>query len=170
MMSWIYAAAICAAVVAYWIVCRKNALKHQEKAVQLIEAYFADDSVSDSEKSKMYVNYVLLKKWFALPLLFVVAPFFITIAFISKKYSFEDFGKTNSPEFEEVFKSLMEMNIVRNPLISALFMSMFGVLYAIVMVIGVVMNKASKIPSYTMLASTLVAKLVRLRYKFRHAH
>ncbi|EJC1153977.1 hypothetical protein MYA08_001860 [Cronobacter sakazakii] len=168
MMSWLYASAICAAVFAYWVVCRKNALKHQYKAADLMEKYFADENISDREKTKMYINYKLFRHWFALPFLFLAAPFFIVYAFVSKKYQPEQMASENSAEFDEVFKCLMQMYIVKNPIISTVFMSIFGVFFAIAVVIGTMLNKASKVPPPAMMASTIISKLSAFKHK--HAH
>lgn len=38
------------------------------------------------------------------------------------------------------------------------------------LVIGIMLNKVSKIPSYTLLASTIITKLIALKLRIRHAH
>ena len=168
MMSWFYATAICAAVFAYWVFCRNNALKHQEEAADLLEKYLTDESISEREKSKMYFNYRLFRFWFALPLVFILAPFFIVYAFMSKKFIPEDMSKENSKEFQSVFDVLMKMYIAKNPIVSTISLSFFGVLYAALSVIGTVLNNASKMPSASALASSITGKLMRLKQRLAH--
>ncbi|WP_145517496.1 hypothetical protein [Yersinia mollaretii] len=170
MMDWLYATAMCTAVFAYWVFCRSQALKHQEKAVQMIEIFFADETLSDKEKTKMYMIYWLLRYWFSLPLMLIIALFFIIYSMVSNKYTPENLANENSAEFDKLFSTLMQMYIARNPILSTIFMSLLGVIFAVSLVIGTMLNKAFKIPNHAMLASDIIAKLITLKHKIRHAH
>lgn len=168
MTDWIYAASICAVVFAYWVFCRNNAIKHQEEAVTLLEKYLSDEKISEKEKSKMHFNYRLFRFWFALPLVLLSGPFFIIVAFASKKFSPADIAKENSEQFDEVFGALMQMYIAKNPLIATVTMSFFVLFYVVIAVIGTVLNKASNLPSATKLASGITEKILNLRQRIAH--
>ncbi|HCM9478429.1 TPA: hypothetical protein ACKFV5_000103 [Enterobacter roggenkampii] len=169
MMIWIYAAVACVAVAGYWLFCRKNALKHQQKAAGLIEQYFADEAISDKEKIKMYTNYRMMRSWFALPGLMLVGPIFIIVAIATGKFKAESFSTENSKEFNNVFDSLMKMYVARNPLTSAAVMSFMGLVFAISMVIGIMLNKVIQFPTYGAISSAMLSKYLSLK-SGRHAH
>lgn len=169
MMIWIYAAMACVTVAGYWLFCRKNALKHQLKAADLIEQYFADETISDKEKIKMYTNYRIMRSWFALPGMMLVGPIFIVVALATGKFKAESFSTENSKEFNDVFDSLMKMYVARNPLTSAAVMSFLGLILTISMVIGVVLNKVIQFPSFGAISSAMLAKYLSFK-SGRHAH
>lgn len=170
MTNWLYALAICVGVLAYWILCRKTALKHQRRAVEMLEGFLNDDNISEKEKTKMFLNYRLFRNWFALPLFAVLTPFFVIFALASNKFQPEQLAKENSKEFDEFFGVLMQMYMARNPIISVFVLSGVGVSLAISLVIGTMLNKASKIPNHTLLVTGIAMKLLALKHKFRHAH
>ncbi|TGB86522.1 hypothetical protein CRG95_05910 [Escherichia sp. E4208] len=148
----------------------KNALKHQAKAVEMLSTFLNDENLSDKEKNKMYLNYKLMRMWFALPLMLIASPFIIVFYLASSKNKPEDIIKENSEEFDRFFAVLMQMYMAKNPIISMISMTLFGFILAIFLVIGSVLNKASKIPNYTMLLSGVITKIVALKLKEKHAH
>ena len=170
MTNWLYAVAICIGVLAYWILCRKSALKHQQRAVEMLEGFLDDENIPEKEKTKMYLNYRLFRSWFALPLFAMVTPFFIIFALASNKFNPEQLKTENSKEFDDFFSVLMQMYMARNPIISVFVLSSVGIALAISLVIGTMLNKASKIPNHTLLVTGIAMKILALKHKFRHAH
>lgn len=170
MTNWLLAIAICAAVFAYWVFCRKKALEHQEKAVKMIEDLFSNENISDKEKNSIYLSYKIMRYWFSLPLMLISSPFFIIYVFASNKYKPEDLINSNSKEFDRFFEVLMQMYMAKNPILSTVFMSLIGVVFVLSLVIGTMLNKVSKVPSYTMLISSVLAKIISIKAKIRHAH
>ncbi|MEZ2602869.1 hypothetical protein [Kluyvera intermedia] len=169
MMIWIYAAAACVTIAGYWLFCRKNAIKHQQKAAELIEQYLADEALPEKEKMKMYTNYHLMRSWFALPGMLLMGPLFIVIALASGKFKADSIVSDNSKEFSEVYDSLMKMYVAKNPITSAAVMSVMGLFFALSFVVGIVLNKVIKFPSYAAISSAMLAKYLSFRAR-RHAH
>ncbi|MGL4486166.1 MAG: hypothetical protein ACRCUG_04055 [Yersinia sp. (in: enterobacteria)] len=170
MMDWIYASAICAMIFCYWVYCRRNALKYQKKAVRTIEICFDNNVITEKEKNKMYISYWLMRHWTSLPVMLIVAPFFIIYSIVSNNYTPENLNNKNNKLFDDFFSILMQMYIAKNPLTSIIILSLIGMIFAFFLVISTMLNQASKIPNLAMLVSSIIAKLVTLQFKIRHAH
>ncbi|HDL7646340.1 TPA: hypothetical protein PXP51_001545 [Yersinia enterocolitica] len=167
MMDWIYATTICTMIFCYWIYCRSNALKYQERAVRIIEICFANNVIPEKEKNKMYISYWIMRRWLSLPVMLIVAPFFIIYSIVLNNYTPENL---NNKGFDNFFSILMQMYIAKNPLTSIIILSLMGIIFAISLVISTVLNQASKAPNPTMLVSSIITKLITLQLKIRHAH
>ena len=144
MMHALLSLAVALGVLAYWVICRQAALKHQERAAELLIAYLGRDDISERDKDIAHTNYRMLRAWVSLPLIALVSPLFIAKAVFSK--DFENVGR-GDPARNEIMDASMMMYVTKNPVTSIVFMSAVLISIGVLAPIGMAFNRLKSIPS-----------------------
>lgn len=145
--------------VIYWKLCRKRALAVQERAVDLLVDFYADETVADSEKASVHANYLLTQRWWYLPLLVVAVPITMLFSFIFDRPGLSK-AVTLSEKHRKVMDCLVMIYFVRNPILASLCMSAIILMMIPVLLIGVLLNRIKSLPSFAMLATLGSIKFV----------
>lgn len=147
-LHFISALALALVIVAYWILCRKSALKYQTKAAELMELYFEDRSVPQHDKAALYRDYTLSRKWYVMPLCAFSTPFLLAYMLIAKgKLDSKPVMRANRKLYDEAFDQCMKMTISKCPLISIASMALMGLSFAVAIPIAVILNRLSSMPT-----------------------
>lgn len=146
MTDMIIALLILSAVIGYWVMCRKVALKYQQMAVEAIEEYYEDESVPDRDKFALYQDYKMCRSWYFLPLVSLATPFALAASLVKKQDVRPEAVPRANPElYAKAFSAMNKMMIIRSPLISIASLSFTGICFAIAIPVGIAMNRASSI-------------------------
>lgn len=158
---------VCAAVVlAYWSLCRRSALRHQQKTVELIEAYLENVNVHDIDKESMYWTYRLARTWFFMPAMALLSPF-IMLPMLNSDTASQAFDKKGNG-FDEIMECMVKMYVTRNPLTAMLSLTVLFVTFAVILPIGLLLNRVKHIPSLPMVFGAAASKVSDIRNS--HAH
>lgn len=153
MLPFALAAAGAAAIVAYWIFCRRVSLRHREKAAALIEAYFADDSVPERDIESIYFTYRVAGHWVFLPLATLFAPLVMLVALVRGGAPM----RRESERHSEIMDALVMMYMTRNPLTSLVCMQVIFVSLACLGIVGLLFDRIKAIPSPSMAISSMAS-------------
>ncbi|WLS77386.1 hypothetical protein Q3V30_12915 [Erwinia pyri] len=144
----IMALALALAVVSYWVLCRRRALKYQAIAADILEKYFADRSVTDADKDSMLLNYKISRRWYSLPFFALITPFLLAYMIVTKgKIDSKPKVKSNQKLYDAGFDQCLKMAISKNPILSILSMAFIGVCFAIAIPVGLIFNRLSSLPT-----------------------
>lgn len=166
-MHIILAIALALMIFAYWVLCRRRALKHQTKAVELMEQYFEDKGVPEHDKKSLYHDYLLLRKWFVMPIFAMVAPFLLAYMLIAKgKLDSKPTKRANQNLYDQAFDQMMKMMISKTPLISIVSLALVGLSFAVAIPVAVMLNRLSSMPTVAGVANLFIV----LADKKTHAH
>lgn len=163
---------IAAVIVFYWMLCRKRSLIVQARAVQLLSKLYADEKVSDTEKSAAHFNYLLAQRWWYVPLLIVVMPFFLMFSLIFSRNGLPK-PAGDSSAHRETMDCVVMIYFTRNPITAALSFTVIILMAVPVLLIGLLLNRLKSLPSITMLTapvSALIAENILKPSKGARAH
>lgn len=144
MMHALLSLAVALGVLAYWVICRQAALKHQMRAADLLVAYLDREDISERDKDIAHTNYRMLRAWVSLPLIALVSPFVIAKGVFSK--DFDSMGRADSDR-NEIMDASMMMYVTKNPATSIIFMSAVLISIGVIAPIGMAFNRLKSIPS-----------------------
>jgi len=147
-MNIILAATLALAVVAYWIACRKVAHKYQKEAAELLKDYFADGRVSEKDKEALYNDYKLSRKFYMLPLMALCTPFILGYMLLDKgTLDVEVTPRDNQKLYSRACDVNLKMMISKNPIVSVICLSFMGIIVALALTFGILLNKISSLPT-----------------------
>jgi len=142
-MSILIAFIIAAIVVVYWVQCRRAALKHQIRAVELIEEFINDESVSDQDADVAYGMYRMARSWLFMPAMSIMVPF----AFAISVWRGDLDKPGRSGRRQKIMDSIMQMYMTRNPLTSVVCMLWILLTFSFILPVGILLNRIRAIPS-----------------------
>lgn len=151
-----------AAIIAYWVLCRRRSLVYRERAAELLVAYFAKHSTTDAEVARAEHFYMHGRHWFFLPIMTILAFPAILMSVLAKNPE-----PPASKERMAITDAVMKMYLSRNPLIGTLCMAAFLVAALTAFFIGLMLNRVRAIPAPS--AIFLTASTNYPHFK-RHAH
>lgn len=162
---------IAAAIVLYWMLCRKRSLAAQGRAVELLCELYADESISDSDKSTAHANYLLVQRWWYVPFLVVVMPFFLLFSLVFHRKGLPNPGAGPS-KHQAAMDSLVMIYLTRNPITATLSFTAIVLMAVPVILIAVLLNRLNSLPSFDAVAeaSALVGKFMLRPSKRVRAH
>lgn len=166
-----YIAAILLATTAltwYWLLCRKNSLRHRQRVAELLEQAYQSEALSDKEADILHTMFRMARHWFFMPLFAVTTPAFLLIELITSKGSLS-FAPRHSDQFQTVMDGVVAMAFSRNPCISAVSISTSLVFIMAFSVVGFMLQRISSLPSLAQLFELGAAFLVKTERR-RHAH
>lgn len=156
-------------VVVYWIICRRKAFKYQLAAATHMKEYFKDGQVSDSDKESLYVAYVLLRKWFMLPLFAIATPFIlIYLVILNGNASVKPAGRGNQELYNKAFDQMMKMAISKNPLLSSCSIALVGISFALVIPLGLLLSRFKSMPNPDAVANVFKRVSLKLSHIAHH--
>ncbi|WP_417786728.1 hypothetical protein [Stutzerimonas xanthomarina] len=165
MVSFALAGAAAALMVGYWIFCRRVSLRHRQKAAVLLDSYFQDDNVSETDKSSVYFTYRWASHWHFLPLMTLGGLIVLPIMVLSGS----DFGRKQSEKHREIMDSVMMMYVTRNPLTSVVCLQAMFLVMAIFGIVGLLSDRLKAIPSPSQMVSSMASKAAH-SHLTHHAH
>jgi len=164
------ALALALVIVAYWVLCRRRALRYQKKAVELIEEYFEDRGVPEADKDSLYRSYRLSRKFYMLPLCAMACPFVLAYMLIAKgKLDIKPTQRVNNKLYDAAFDQCMKMTISKNPISSILAIALIGLSFAFAIPVGVILNRLSSMPTAAGIAN-LFATISSVASRKAHGH
>lgn len=157
------------AIVTYWIICRRKALKYQLAAAEHMRDYFKDGQVSDTDKESLYAGYVLLRKWFMLPLFAIATPFILLyLVVLNGKSSTKAQPRGNQVLYDKAFDQMMKMAISKNPILSAISIAIVGMSFAILVPLGLLLSRFKAIPNPDVVANVFKRLSVKVAHIAHH--
>lgn len=163
---------IAAAVIPYWMLCRKRSLPIQARAVELLTDLYADESVSDKEKLTAHFNYLMVQRWYYLPFLVVVMPFFLIFSLIFSRKGLPA-PADDSTKHRDAMDSVVMIYLTRNPITAALSFTVIILMAMPVVLVALLLNRIKRLPSLTALTaavSTLIAENLMKPSRRARAH
>lgn len=142
-----------AAVILYWVSCRRAALKHQEKVAELLESYFEDHKVSEGDRDSAYWTYRFARSWFFMPAMTVIAPIWLAASILIRGPGYV--ARKPTEKHQEIIDSLVKMYVAKNPLTSMVCLPVLLVAIAFLSVIGLASNRLKSIPTPAALYSAV---------------
>lgn len=143
-MSTLIALLSAALIYAYWIRCRRAALKHQTKAVRLIELFLEDDSVNEKDKDIAYGMYFMARRWIFMPIMAIAVPLVFVIGIIRGDMDSRMAGQDRR---QQIMDSIMQMYMTKNPLTTIICMVMILSTLMVLVPVGIVLNRIRSMPS-----------------------
>lgn len=164
------AISLASVIIAYWVLCRRNAFKYQTNAAKLIATYFKDDQVSEKDKDAIYSGYLLMRKCYSLPLAAVLTPVMLIWMLIKNgKLDVSATPRTKQKLYNQIFDQLLKMAITKNPITAVLSIAFIGVSFALIVPLGIVFNRVNSMPTLEGMA-TLYSKVTSKVAKRAHMH
>lgn len=165
MVSFALAGAAAALMVGYWIFCRKVSLRHRQKAAALLDSYFQDENVQESDKDSVYFIYRWARHWHFLPLMTITGLVMLPALMLSGK----DFARKQSEKHKEIMDSVMMMYITRNPLSAFACLQLMFLVLAVFGIVGLLSDRLKAIPSPSLMVSSMASKAAH-SHLTHHAH
>lgn len=151
-----------AAIIAYWVLCRRRSLVYRERAAELLVAYFGKHGTTEEEAISAERFYMNGRHWFFLPLMTILAFPVILMGVLAKNPMPQP-----SKERMAITDAVMKMYLSRNPLIGTVCIAAFLVAALTAFFIGLMLNRVRAIPTPS--SVYMVASTSYPHFK-RHAH
>ncbi|MFP3862818.1 hypothetical protein SHV42_07660 [Pseudomonas capeferrum] len=151
-----------AAVVAYWILCRRRSITYRERAATLLADFFQKPGVSEAEKDAVERFYLNARYWLFMPIATVLA-FPVILASVLSKRPDPQFSK----ERMAITDAVMKMYLSRNPLTGTTCLMAFFAMAVLAQLVGILINRVRAVPSPSAIYATTDTAYPHLR---RHAH
>jgi len=153
MTAIIFALISAAAVILYWVSCRRAALKHQEKVADLLDSYFEDHKVSDDDRDSAYWTYRFARSWFFMPAMTIVAPIWLAASILIRGPGYAP--RKPTALHSEIVDTIVKMYVAKNPLTAMVCLPVLLVAVAVLSIIGLVSNRLKSIPTPASLYSAV---------------
>lgn len=124
-------------VLLYWLACRNASLPRRAKAANAASEYMDRDDVTDDDRHKVGWFYLSMTKWYSLPLMTL---FGFPIVFYGV-FSGEMAKHKRDAEQDPATDAAWQMYVVRNPLTTAVCVTLMGAFIAIITPFSVLTNK-----------------------------
>lgn len=147
------------ATVFYWMLCRKRSLAMQARAVEMLEAFYADDTQNDKAKQIAHANYRLAQRWWYFPMLVVIVPVLVPAIMLFDRQGLAPDG-SNGTKMKELMDCLVMIYVSRNPIIATLCMSSIIIATLPAILLGVLLNRVRTIPSFGYLTVVTMARVL----------
>lgn len=164
-MVFALAGAAAALMVGYWIFCRRVSLRHRQKAATLLDSYFKDENVSESDKDSAYFTYRWARHWHFLPFMTVAGLIVLPVMVLAAK----DVGRMQSETQKEIMDSVMMMYITRNPFTAVICLQVMFLVLAIFGIVGLLFDRLKAIPSPSAMVSSMASRAAH-SHLAHHAH
>lgn len=168
MMGIFFGALAAAAIILYWVQCRRSALIHQSRLADLLVAYFEKDDVSESDKEAAYWTYNFSRMWIFMPAMAVISVGAFLFAIVAGRLDSDVETIKSNGARNEIMDTALKMYMAKNPLTFIIFMAGSLSLIGMMLPFGFIFRGLKSIPSPASIYSAIAAKAshpVR-----RHAH
>jgi len=167
MVSVALAGAAAALMVGYWVFCRRVSLRHRVRAAELLDSYFRDETISESDKDAAHFTYRWARHWHFLPLMTVAGLVLLPLMVLSGR----DAARKQTDGRKEIMDSVMMMYVTRNPLTSFVCMQVMFVTLAFTGIIALLSDRLKAIPnpSPSLVLGSMVEKAAG-SHLLHHAH
>lgn len=152
-------------VVAFWAICRRISLRHREALATKLEEFFASEEVPEEEQIALYWNYKMARHWFFLPVMALVMPFFMLVAMAARGE--KELSRKHSEKHEQAMNLVMKMYITRNPITSMVSLYCIFISFAVMVPIGLILNRLKSIPSATSVLTMISERATHMRVHAR---
>lgn len=131
-----------AAIVGYWVVCRRRSLSYRQKAADLLVEYFGKHNVSDEDKDAAERFYKIARFWFFMPLMTILAFPVLLVRVLAKKPE-----PQATKERVAITEMAMKMYLVRNPITGAVCLAAFFFSGVLALFVGLLINRVRSMPT-----------------------
>lgn len=158
-----------AAIVFYWVCCRKAGLAKQVQAVEAFEAYCEDSDNPESSAETLYRTYRFARHWAFMPLLSLTMPFVLLWSLFTKGSVLPDSSaRTMGSQFGKTFSLIMDMYVRRHPITSFFSILLILLNVSLVMTMSFMLKKAQIKLDVTSAIIGMVSRLDRLVAQHSH--